>query len=246
MRTLIAVLGLLAAAAHAGTLADQLLAGYARIASVSCEIRKDSESSAGKVRMLSRVHYQRPDRLHVENVTPLPRRIVADGTNLYSYIEGDPRGFCRPIDRLDGDMLVELRKVPGTAMDHLLRLRGAAETRLEPAPGFPVRRGYDQGKVFTVLSLDATGRLARIELFTGPDLRQKRAQYDYSAFQPAGEGVWIPCLHQAEFELNGETARETVRVDNLSVGRPIPPGLFVAAPFFKEVRFVDRFEDMYE
>jgi hypothetical protein len=213
---------------------------------VTCEIRKDSESAGGKVRMLSRVYYQRPDRLHVENVTPLPRRIIADGTNLYSYITGDARGFCRPIDRLDDDMLAELRKVPGTATDHLLRLRGVAETVLDPTPEFPVRRGYAGDRAFTVLSLDATGRLARIEFFTAADLKQKRAQYDYSAFLPAAEGVWIPCLHRAELNLNGETARETVRVGNLSVDAPIPPSLFVAGPFFKGVKFVDSYEKVYE
>jgi hypothetical protein len=232
--------------ACAETLADRLLAGYERITSVTCEIRKDSESAAGRVRMLSRVHYQRPDCLHVENVTPLPRRIIADGTNLYSYITGDARGFCRPIDRLDDDMRIELRKVPGTAMDHLLRLRGIAETALDPTSEFPVRRGYDTGRAFTVLSLDATGRLARIEFFTASDLQQKRAQYNYSAFQLAADGVWIPCLHQAELDVNGETARETVRVGNLSVDTPIAPSLFLAGPFFKGVKFVDSYEKVYE
>jgi hypothetical protein len=246
MRSVLVALLLAAGSARAETLAEQLLAGYDRVTSVTCEIRRNTESSAGSARMLSRICYQKPDRLNVENVAPLPRRIVADGTNFYSYIDGDPKGFSRSISRLDEKMEIELRRVPGTAMEHLLRLRGATETDLEASPEFPVRKGYDRGKAFTVLSLDATGRLARVELFESPAMKERKAQYDYAAFREVVAGVWIPCLRRAVWTAGGDRVHETVRVDNLSVNTPIAPGLFDPAAFFKGVRFADSFDAVYE
>ncbi|MCX6998178.1 MAG: hypothetical protein NTV49_14115 [Kiritimatiellaeota bacterium] len=245
------MVGLLLTVAGAGTLraetaAEQLLAGYERVRSVSCEIRRDMETSTQKLRWLSRVYFQRPDRLHVDNSAPLPRRIVADGTNFFSYAEGDRKGFSRPIAELDTDMLLSLRKVPGTAMEHLLRLRGIAETNLPATAEFPVRRGYAAPKTFVVLSLDASNRLARVEFFAQADQRQKTAQYDYSAFQEVAPGAWIPCLHKGVFNLGGVESRETTRVNNLAVNQAIPPKFFDHGPFFQKVEFVGSFDEIYK
>jgi len=242
--------GLLMMVAGAGTLraetvVEQLLAGYERIQSMSCEIRRDMETSASKVTWLSRVYFQRPDRLHVDNSAPVPRRIVADGTNFFSHVEGDRKGFSRPVVQLDTEMLISLRKVPGTAMDHLLRLRGLAETNLPATAEFPVRRGYAGPKAFMVLSLDASNRLGRVEYFTAADQSRKTVQYDYSAFREAVPGVWISCLHKGVVTLGSVESRETTRVNNLAVNQVIPPKLFDAGLFFKEVEFVATFDEIY-
>lgn len=233
-------------AVSAETLAERLLASYDPVQSLTCEIRRDIDAQAGAVRMLSRVSYQKPDRLHVEQASPVPRTIVADGKTFYSYIEGDPKGFSRPVEALNEEMLTNLRKVPGTAMDHLTKLRGVAEKDVEASPEFPVRKGYQAPNVFVVLSLDATGRLARIEFFTSPDMKDRTGQFDYSAFQEALPGVWIPCLHQATFKVGGGESRETSRIGNLSVNPVILPAVFDAARYFKNVQFVDTFEKVYE
>lgn len=241
----IAVLAMLSNNASARTLAERILAGYDPVQSVSCEIRKDSEAGGKTMRMLSRVYYEKPDRLHVDQPAPIPRRIVADGKTFYSYIEGDPKGFSRPIEKLNEEMLINLRKVPGTAMDHLMKLKGIAETNLEPTAEFAERKGYDTGKLFVVLSTDMTGRLARIEYFSSPAMKETTLQCDYSEFQPVAGGAWMPCLHRAILKMAGVESKETSRIDNLSVNQPIPPNLFVAEPFFKDVEFVDSFEEIY-
>ena len=199
----IAVIAMLSHRASAQTLAERILASYDPVQSVSCEIRKDSEAGAGKMRMLSRVYYEKPDRLHVDQPAPIPRRIVADGKTFYSYIDGDPKGFSRPIEKLNEEMLINLRKVPGTAMDHLMKLKGIAETNLEATAEFPERKGYDAGKLFVVLSMDTTGRLARIEYFSSPAMKEKTLQCDYSDFQQVAGGAWIPCLHQGILKSRG-------------------------------------------
>ncbi|MFC1497151.1 outer membrane lipoprotein carrier protein LolA [Verrucomicrobiota bacterium] len=230
----------------AETLVDKLLKSYEQIITVTCEVRRTTKSSAGKARFLSRVYYKKPDCIHIDNITPLKRRIVADGSRFYSYIEGDPKGFSRTVDKLNDKMLISLRKVPGTAMDHLLRLKETAEETLKPEQNFPVKKGYQADKNFVVLSLDAKGRLARIEFFNSSEMRNKTAQYDYSNFNEVLPDLWIPCLHHATARIGDIESEETVRITNLTANKPIAKSLFIAAPFFKKVEFVDNFEDVYK
>ncbi|MEI6166729.1 MAG: hypothetical protein WCS52_06010 [bacterium] len=229
----------------ASTLVDQLIAGYETIQSVSCDVRRDAESSGNKVRALSRVFFEKPDKLHVDNVTPLPRRIICDGVTFFSFLEGDPKGYSRPVSKLENDMLISLRKVPATAMDHLLRLRGMAETNLEATSTYPVRKGYDTGKMFAVLSLDTSNRLTRIEMFTSADLKQLIARMDYGNFVEAVPGVWLAALHQSSMWLGGKESKETSRFDHLTINQPIAQDLFKASLYFKGIEFVSSFEQMY-
>ena len=229
----------------AETLADRLLAGYAGIQTVSCNVRRESESSAAKGLTLSRVYFQKPDCIHVENIQPLPRTILADGTNFFSYIPGDPKGFSRPVSRLDADMLISLRKVPASAMDHLLRLKDLPEADLPAAPGFPIRKGYDTGKMYAVLSMDSSNRLAQIEFFTGADMKQKNAHAVYSQFIEAMPGVWLSRLHQTTMQLGSMEQKETSRFDNLLINQPIAPSLFNASLFFKDVTFASSMDQIY-
>ncbi|MEI7435644.1 MAG: hypothetical protein WCL16_02410 [bacterium] len=230
----------------AATLADRLLASYDAVQTMTCEIRRDTEAGGQRVRFLSRIAYARPDRLNVENVEPLARRIVADGTNFFSYADGDPKGFSRPIARLDKPMLDSLRKLPGTAMDHLFQLSGVAETNLPGTADNPVRRGYATPKVFAVLNLDPSGRLARIEFFTSSTCQTTLGKYDYSDFIEAAPGVWIARMHKGGFSLGKITSRETLRVTALTVNQPIPPAMFIAAPFFRRVEFASTFDAIYD
>lgn len=232
--------------ARAETLAEKLIAEYEQIHTLTCDIRRDTESGDTRITTLSHVTYQRPDRLHVENVTPLNRTIVADGTNFFSYIDGDPKGFSRPIDQLNEDMLISLRKVPGTAMDHLLRLKGVPENSMEPEKDFPVRKSYDAGKVFVVLSMDPEGRLARIEFYPSKEMKEKTAQYDYSQFQEALPGVWIPTLHRVSYSQGGVDASESSRVDNLRINPSVNPELFDPDRYFVNIKFASTFDEIYQ
>ncbi|MBN1269762.1 MAG: hypothetical protein JXB04_09255 [Kiritimatiellae bacterium] len=248
MKTLLFALTLAACAlsARAETLVDRLLASYDGIQTVACDVRKITETPDRTIRRLSHVHFQKPDRIHVHNVSPLERRYVADGEKLHYFITGDPRGYAKPIAELDPKWIMELRKVPGTAMDHLMRLQGAPETDLAATEEFPVRKGYAAERTYAVLSLDAEGRLARVEFFTSPEMTEKTGQYDYSEFKEVLPGVWIPCLHKAAVTLAGVQSTETVHVDDLVVNEPVDESLFIAAPFFAGVEFVDSFEAIYE
>lgn len=227
------------------TVAERLLAGYEAIETLSCDFRRDTKSPAATGRRLSRVYYQRADRLHVDNFAPIRRRIVSDGTNFFSYIEGDPKGFSRPVTELDGEWLASLRNVPGTPMEHLVNLRGLPEEELEGDETYPVRRGYRAERVYAVLSLDAGGRLALIEFFASDNRQIKTAGYRYSGFVEAAPGVWISTLIEATLWINRDEIKETSRLSNLSVNEPVAASLFVPGNFFEGVEFTSRLEDIY-
>lgn len=233
-----------ASLARGETLVDKLLADYESVRTVRCDVRRIVETPAGVVRHLSHVYFERPDRLHVQNVSPVERRYVADGEKLFYYVTGDPRGYAQEIEQLPRSWLVELRKVPGTAMEHLLRLVGAPEQELPPTEAYPVRKGYAFETGFAVLSVDAAGRLARIEFFDSPEMGSKWAQYEYTDFAEVCPGVWIACTHCAWVKRGAEELREMARFENLVVNEAIDPQLFVPARFFQGVEFVDSFDKL--
>lgn len=244
--------------ANEPTLAQRLCAGFENIKTVTCEIRKTTTAGGKTVRMLSRVFYKKPDHIHVENVAPVKRRIIADGEKLYYHEEGLPHGFSRPIPELTEKWLSSLRNVPGTPMEHLLKLKQTAETSLPGTPELPLRKAYQTGKVFVVLSCDTEGRLTQIEFFKSPEMKEKTAQYEYSAFRKAADratrsargaagNCWMPCLHKAVvFMPDGEKVTETRRINNLEVNKPIADRIFAADIFFKDVDFVSDFSKTYE
>lgn len=216
---------------------------YSEIETLSCEIRKTTAAGGETARMLSRVFYRIPNHIHVDNVSPIKRRIVADGQNLYYYQTGCSKGFSKPIATLEGEMLAKLKEVPGTAMEHLLRMKDIPETVLAPSDGFPVRRGYKTATVFAVLALDELGRPARISFFRSDSMQELVAQYDYSDFYRVSDTCWIPCTHSGfAYNNTGDKITETRHITNLEVNKPIADSLFIASDFFDNIQFVDDLE----
>lgn len=231
----------------ADTLAERILSTYDAVQTVSCEVRKDTETAQGKTRMLSRVYWQRPDMVHIENVMPSlgsgKRRIVSDGKSLCIHEQDAKQGYSRPVSELDADKLIELRKLPGTPMDHLLRLKGVEEKSLDGTPDFPVRSGYQTARNFVVLCADATGRLARVQFFKTSAMDEQIGEYEYDSFTEPLPGVWFALLIRGGFSDMGLQVVETVRISNLTVNEPVAPMLFVPGAFFEGVDFVPDTSD---
>ena len=230
---------------RAETLVDRLLASYDGVQSMQGEIRKETKSGSMEIRRLSRVYFARPDRLHVETFSPIKRRIVADGQTLFSFMEGDPKGFSRPVSELDEDWLISLRQVPGTPMDQLLRLKGLPEEELPGTGAAPLRRGYATPKVYVVLEVGAEGRLQAIDFFTAPDRTNRTARFEYSAYTELAPGLWFPLLHKAFMQQGEKTSEETTRISQPAVNQPIAESLFQPAPFFKDVKFTGDLDEIY-
>jgi len=238
--------GASAAQAAEPTLAEKLCASYSQVESVSCRVRKTSEVDGKTATLLSQVYYQRPDRMHVENIAPVRRRIIADGRQFYYYVEGMAKGFSCPLTQLKGEWSIMQKSVPGSAMEHILRLQGVPETSLDGTPDYPVRRGYVRERVFVVLACDSEGRLARIEFFKTPEMKKLTAQVEYSDFRKVTDTCWLAALQQGTAYFGANTVRETRRFDNLVINKPITAGLFDAAAFFPKVDFVDDFNKLID
>lgn len=222
--------------------AARLLARLGAIRTVACEVRRETETGAGRLVLLSRVFYQRPDRLHVENYAPVRRRIVCDGTNFVSHVEGQPRAFARRVDELSPEMLAELRREPGTAADQLLRLRDLPESVLpSPGPG-RTRLGYAGARVFTVLELDARDRVASVTFHADRGTAETLGEVVYDDYREVLPGCWVAMKQDGWSRAGGVERRERVRVSRFEVNTPLAPGLFRPAAFVPDVEFVDTFE----
>jgi len=231
---------------NAETRVDQLLSAYDAVKSVTCEVRKETEAENGpKVRMLSRVHYEKTDKLHVETYSPVRRRIIANGKSLYSFIDGDPKGYKKPVEELDREWQISLRKVPATPMDHLLRLKGAEEVEVPNEKPFKERLGYNVENRFVVLGFDKSDRLARIEFYETESMSEKTGTFDYSDYEEAVPGAWFPLLTEGVIEFGDVVTRESVYVTNLKVNKSIAPDIFKPGNYFKDKEFASEFSDIY-
>lgn len=228
-----------------GEVVDRLLANYKKIETVSCRIRRTKSGDQQKVKFLSRVYYTNKDQLHAEGITPVRRRTIADGQHLFQYAEGDPKGFSRPINELSQSMTISLKMVPGTAMNHLLRLAGKSEALHKEADnGQSIGIQLDQS--YALLQLDAQERLIALEYYTDASLKTRTARYQYSDFSEVIDGVWVPFRHEAEVNAGKKNFHETVQIDTFTANKPVAASLFIPDSFFdKEVDFVDSFAKIF-
>ncbi len=246
VRSFVLLLLLCCISVHAETAIDRLLVNYNRIESLSCKIRRVSEVGDQKVRRLSRIYWKRGDFIHVDNIAPLKRRIIADGKHFYYYITGEPKGFSRPIEQLSGEQIAELRRVPGTPMDHLLKLKGLEEELLKPKDAGGLSFGYKGDGFFAEVNTDERNRLSSILYYEGDAQGRMQARYDYSEYKEIMSGLWMPLKHDAQILIGKEDGSETLRVSDLTVNEPIAEGLFIADHFLKGVDYVKTFKEIYE
>lgn len=229
-------------AARGETTAERLLARYQKITSVACEVRRTKRLDDVKETWLTRVYYEHPLRLHTEQVAPIRRRIVCDGTTFFSHVESATKGFSRPVIQLSKAMQRGLALIPGTPSDQLYPLQGKPETNLAPTTAHPVRKGYTLDSAFVVLSLSPNDRLARVDIYHASDMKQRVATCIYSDYKETDAGVAMPCRHQLQLTINGRTMEETTRIVNLAVNTKLAAALFIPSTFFKNIDFVDTLE----
>jgi hypothetical protein len=236
---------LLFSSAYSGPEVDRLLDGYSKIEAVSCHIRRTKTGNLGKMTFLSRVYWTNNDQLHAEGISPIKRRTIADGKTLWQHIEGDSKGFSRPVDELSEPMTISLRMVPGTAMDHLLRLKGFDETPLAADDAAAKQVGIQAGEQYVVLRFDAADRLIGLRFFKTSGMKELAARYDYSGFAEAAPGAWVPLAHELVVFGGDGSFSETVKVDRFVANQPLAESLFISSSFFdKSVDFVSDFANI--
>lgn len=234
-----------AVAGRAGPAVSNLVANYERVASVRCDVRREATGPQGTVRRLSRVVWERPERLLSENFSPVRRRVVSDGTNFFSHVEGDPFGFSRPVTELDEDMRRPLSVVPGSPMDLLLRWVEAPE-REETPPSNGWRRVIVEGQPPGVVLLDEAGRPVRIEVLRPGGGTTPLAVWTYSRWVRTPSGVWMATRHDAELYGDMEPLREITLFENYRADTPVAATEFSEAiRAFRGVRFTNDWSAIY-
>lgn len=231
----------------APTAATRLLAAYASVPALSCDIQRVSPLPDGRsVRTLSRVLYQAPDRLHSETVSPLHRRSVSDGTTFRQYIEGMNKGFSAPVAELPEFMLVNLRQLPGSNANLLVPLADLPETPLPPTDAAPSRFAYDAPSgARTVLSFDADNRWIALDAYPSPASTDLLAHSAFSDFVEIAPGVPLARRQENLVKLPTGDATETVRLSNLNPSPDIPASAFDPAAFFPGVTFTSSLADIH-
>lgn len=221
-------------------LVEQLANSLVAVQTLSCDVRRDVEIEGRRLTTLSRVWFKRGDTLRVETVVPEQRHILADGKYIYHWQQGAVSGRKIPIAKAPDADLVQLRKLPGTADDHLMRLRDVQEIMLDPSDRFPKRRAYapPEPHPYTLLSVDAQGRLALLEFFSSQDREKRLLRTEFSGWREVLPDVWIPIVHKTEaFPGEGKTIHETLRVSALKVNTPLPSDLFDISVQAPDVHF---------
>jgi hypothetical protein len=225
------------------TFVQQQMLQYAQIETVSCDVRRDVVTPDGTIRWLSRVYFQKPDRLYAANAAPLPRLVISDGTTMFQHAAGHPRGFRRPLAELEEPMRINLNRIPGTLMEHLQRLEAIPETILEPTAEAPVRRAYETGHVYAILEADAQQRLMRILFYDIADRNRQTGEITCEAYEEVISGVWIAMQHQISVSLGSGTIQERIRFTNYEANHTIPETKFqVKGNFPESVEWVDSFD----
>jgi len=227
------------------TLVAQLLSHYRQITSVSCDVRRDVVTPEGTMRWLSRVYFKYPNRLHAANAAPLPRLIIADGTTMFQHTSGQSRGFRRPLGDLDETMRVNLQRVPGTLMEHLVRLQHAPEEVLEPTPDAAIRRAYTTEQVYVILEADDQYRLKRMQFHAASDQGRRTAEITCDGFEEVIPDVWIAMRHESIVHIGEHTVRERIRFSDYEANIPLPEDIFRADKHYAdEIEWVESFDQL--
>ncbi|MDA3799550.1 MAG: hypothetical protein PF692_10770 [Kiritimatiellae bacterium] len=226
---------------------NEIINNYSKIKSVSCIVSRVITFNEKDTRLLSRVYYERPNKLHVQQTSPLNRRIICDGTNFFYYIDGDPKGYSSPVDKLSEQQIIELVKVPGTSEDILYRLKNIEPKELSGNEEYPTQLAFTTtNNLNIIVYITDEKRIEKIDFFESNEFAKLTSSSHYSNFIEATPGVFVPTTHKMVLNINKQQRTETAKFSHYTANAPISQSLFYAKPFFKGVTFVDSFKEIYE
>ncbi len=228
------------------TLAVKLLDGFKEIRSVSVSVRKDSSIGGIKApTLLSKVYFVAPDKLYVENISPFRRYIISDGSFFYLAHNDFNKVLKMPLEKLEGEWKLMQETIPGTPMEHLLRLKGVAERVIPDQDGLTCRAYDVKTNLSLVLYCNNAGQLVKMDYYYDNSLSKKKASYEFSQFVEVKAGVWLATLHKAKGYFSDGEYTETKRFDNILINTEISPSIFEAERYFKGKTFVGNMEEFF-
>lgn len=212
---------------------------YAPVTNLTCSVRR---TTSGSIRhnatLISNVAYARGDRLNVETISPIPRRIVIDGANLHARRPEGSGIEVTPVANLPPPLLANLRSVPASPEELLAAVDPASATDLPPAAPAARQIAYgplvpDAPAQLTVLSLDDSGLVLSIASYATADRSSPLVATTFSA--PTYPLPGIPLYQRQETQTSdaaGVALRTVSRFESIRVNIPLPAALFDPAAFF--------------
>lgn len=218
-----------------------LASSYAAVSNLSCSVRRVTSSGGlrGNATVISQVVFARGDRMNVETVAPLHRRVVIDGAKVHDQFEDAAVPTVTPIATLSPAALANLRSVPGSPEEMLAALDSASGVdRLPPASPYarqvvfaPLIR--DAPAQATVVSLDANGVVASIIFYADAELTRPLVTVTFSSPTEPLPGVVL--FRRMETNANaadGHSVRTVSHFDGYRLNLELPLSQFDPAAYF--------------
>ena len=214
---------------------------YSPVSNVTCTVRREvSEGKDGKAETMSRVAWARGDRMNVQIVKPVPRRVVIDGATVQMKAAADEAPAVYQVTNQTPTQFANLRSVPGSPEEMLAPFADMSAADRPPKPplartvAFSSAEAGGQTVVAAAVSFDDLGRVVRIDFFPdGPDDAEhpRSSAVFHGAFE-ALPGVWLFRRVETESIVSGRTIRMVSRFDKFEVNGDLPASLFDPKAFF--------------
>lgn len=203
---------------------------YAPISNLVCTVRREISMNGGEtVTTMSHVEWARGDRMRVQVLRGVGRRVVIDGTSVYVKHPGDAAPAVYLVVNQTPTQFANLRSVPASPEETLAPLREMTASDAAPIPPYARTVVFANGDAAptATLSLDSEGRVARLE-FTAPADGEMAACVTTSEFKGAFEalpGVWL--FRRVETSVTGADSIDAIsRFDSITVNDEMPDAVF--------------------
>ncbi len=216
-------------------------AQYATISNLTCTVRREATDGSGrKIELMSRVAWARGDRMNVQMLKPIERRIVIDGETVQMKAAANQALVVNHVTNQTPSQVANLRSVPGSPEEMLAPFAEMSATDRPAKPSYVRSVAFSSTEangrvvIVAVVSFDELGRVACIDFFPdGPeDAEHPRSTAFFRGAFEALPGIWLFRRVETETTLSGRTIKTVSRFDKFEVNGELPNSLFDPKAFF--------------
>ena len=216
-------------------------AQYAAVSNLTCTVRREVDNGKGeKAEVMSRVAWARGDRMNVQILKPVARRIVIDGVTVQIKAAADQAPAVYQVTNQTPTQFANLRSVPGSPEEMLALFADMSATDRPAKPPLARTVAFSSTEtnghvvVAAAVSFDDLGRVARIDFFPdGPeDADHPRSSAIFRGAIEALPGIWLFRRVETESLLSGRNIKTVSRFDKFEINGDLPDSFFDPKAFF--------------
>jgi hypothetical protein len=225
----------------ASNVLETVYAQYGCVSNVTCTVRREvADMRGGKAEALSRVVWARGDRMNVQMLKPIERRIVIDGVTVQMKTAANQGPLVNQVTNQTPSQVANLRSVPGSPEEMLAPFADMsasdrpAKSPLARTVAFSSTEKDGRAVIVAAASFDELGRVACIDFFPdGPDDAEhpRSSAFFRGAFEALPD-VWLFHRVETETTLSGRTIKTVSRFDKFEVNGDLPASIFDPKAFF--------------